>query len=56
MNRKGHQLEKKSNQIEVLKRWIDQNTRLIPKLMACRSPSLVYALFLKEKLINFKWT
>ena len=53
INEEGHQLEKKLDQIEVLKRQIEQITRLIPELMECKSPSLMYALFLKEKLVNF---
>ena len=43
-----------SYQNEVLKRRIEKITRLIPELMECRSRSLVYALFLKEKFANYK--
>lgn len=56
IDEKVHQLKKNLDQNEILMRRIEQITRLILEIMECRSPSPVYALFLKEQLVNFKLT
>ena len=45
-----------ADQNEVLKRRIEQITGLILELMECRSSLPMYALFLKEKIPNYKLT
>ena len=56
INEQSYQLKLSSDHNEVLKRRIEEITGLILELMECKSPPLVYAFFLKEKLANFKLT
>lgn len=42
--------------VEQLSVKLDKITSLIPDLMGCRSPSPIYALFLKEQLLNYQMT
>lgn len=50
----AQQIEEKDNEVIVLQQRVMKVTELIPELMSCRSPSLIYTLFLKEKMINFQ--
>lgn len=46
----------KEEEVEKLHVKLNKVTSLILELMSCRSPSLVYAMFLKENLLNYQMT
>ena len=49
-------LIEKDAEIEKLSGKLPKVTAMIPELMSYRSPSLVYAIFLKEQFLNFQMT
>ena len=48
------QIEEKDNEIKFLQQHVTKVTELILELLSCKSPSPVYTLFLKEKMVNFQ--
>ncbi len=54
IKKQAQQIEEKDSEIMVLQQHITKIAELILELVNCRSPSLVYTLFLKEKMINFQ--
>ena len=49
-------MTEKDEEIEQLSGKLAIVTTMIPKLMSCRSPCSVYALFLKEQFVNYHMT
>ena len=46
----------KEEEVDQLKKNLTKVTTMIPELMICHSPSLIYEVFLKEQLLNFQMT